>query len=41
MADQCGWLKERVDLSWQIVPAVLGNMMADLDRAKAERAQMP
>jgi len=36
--EQCGWLKDRFGLSWQIVPAVLGDMMADPDRAKAKRA---
>jgi len=36
--EQCGWLKDRYGLSWQIVPAVLGRMMADPDRAKAKRA---
>jgi predicted 3-demethylubiquinone-9 3-methyltransferase (glyoxalase superfamily) len=35
---QCGWLKDRFGLSWQIVPAVLREMMADPDRAKARRA---
>ena len=37
-AEQCGWLKDRFGLSWQIVPTVLGEMMADTDRAKAKRA---
>jgi predicted 3-demethylubiquinone-9 3-methyltransferase (glyoxalase superfamily) len=37
-AEQCGWLKDRFGLSWQIVPRVLGEMMADPDRAKARRA---
>lgn len=36
--EQCGWLKDRFGLSWQIVPTVLGEMMADPDRAKAKRA---
>ena len=34
VAEQCGWLKDRYGLSWQIVPAVLGEMMADPDRSK-------
>jgi len=34
----CGWLKDKFDLSWQIVPAVLPDLMADADGAKAERA---
>lgn len=37
-AEQCGWLKDRFGLSWQIVPTVLGQMMAAPDRAKAKRA---
>jgi predicted 3-demethylubiquinone-9 3-methyltransferase (glyoxalase superfamily) len=37
-AEQCGWLKDRFGLSWQIVPTVLGKMMGDSDRAKAKRA---
>ena len=37
-AEQCGWLKDRYGLSWQIVPKVLGEMMADPDRVKAKRA---
>ena len=37
-AEQCGWLKDRFGLSWQIVPTVLGEMMANPHRAKAKRA---
>jgi predicted 3-demethylubiquinone-9 3-methyltransferase (glyoxalase superfamily) len=37
-AEQCGWLKDRFGFSWQIVPTVLGEMMADPDRAKPKRA---
>jgi len=37
-AEQCGWLKDRFGLSWQIVPTVLFEMMASTDRAKAKRA---
>jgi predicted 3-demethylubiquinone-9 3-methyltransferase (glyoxalase superfamily) len=37
-AEQCGWLKDRFGVSWQIVPTVLGEMMADPDRGKAKRA---
>jgi predicted 3-demethylubiquinone-9 3-methyltransferase (glyoxalase superfamily) len=36
--EQCGWLKDRYGLSWQIVPKVLGEMMGNPDRAKAKRA---
>lgn len=35
---QCGWLKDRYGLSWQIVPAVLGQMLGNADRGKAQRA---
>ena len=37
-AEQCGWLKDRYGLSWQIVPTVLFEMMASSDRVKAKRA---
>ena len=37
-AEQCGWLKDRFGVSWQIVPTVLGEMMADSDPAKSKRA---
>ncbi len=36
-ASQCGWLKDRFGLSWQIVPDVLLELMADPDGAKAGR----
>ncbi len=34
---QCGWLKDRYGVSWQIVPAVLGELLSDQDAAKRER----
>ena len=37
-AEQCGWLRDRFGLAWQIVPTVLGRLMTDPDRAKAKRA---
>jgi predicted 3-demethylubiquinone-9 3-methyltransferase (glyoxalase superfamily) len=37
-AEQCGWLKDRYGVSWQIVPSVLSKMLADPDQAKAQRA---
>jgi predicted 3-demethylubiquinone-9 3-methyltransferase (glyoxalase superfamily) len=37
-AEQCGWLKDRFGLSWQIVPGLLSQMMSDKDRSKAKRA---
>jgi predicted 3-demethylubiquinone-9 3-methyltransferase (glyoxalase superfamily) len=34
---QCGWLKDRFGVSWQVVPTVLLEMLADKDPAKARR----
>ncbi|HEY6739839.1 MAG TPA: VOC family protein [Actinopolymorphaceae bacterium] len=34
----CGWLKDRFGVSWQVVPTVLGDMVADPDQEKAARA---
>jgi len=34
---QCGWLKDRYGLSWQITPIELGDMLADPDPAKCMR----
>ena len=34
---QCGWLRDRWGLAWQIVPRQLGELMSDPDRAKAGR----
>jgi len=36
--EQCGWLKDRYGVSWQIVPAVLDEMMKDTDKARSKRA---
>lgn len=36
-AQQCGWLKDKYGLSWQIVPTVLGEMLQDKDPKKSER----
>jgi predicted 3-demethylubiquinone-9 3-methyltransferase (glyoxalase superfamily) len=38
VAEQCGWLRDKYGVSWQIVPRALGEMMADPDRARAGRA---
>ncbi len=35
--EECGWLKDRYGLSWQIVPTVLDEMMHDGDEARAKR----
>ena len=37
-AEQCGWVKDRFGLSWQIVPVRLKELLADPDRAQAKRA---
>ena len=34
-AEQCGWLKDRFGLSWQIVPRQLGELLQSPDRRKA------
>ena len=34
----CGWLRDRYGLSWQVVPTVLPEMIADPDPEKAARA---
>ena len=34
---QCGWVKDRFGLSWQIVPSVLPKLVADKDPKKVER----
>jgi predicted 3-demethylubiquinone-9 3-methyltransferase (glyoxalase superfamily) len=36
-AQQCGWLKDRFGLSWQVVPTPLLAMLTDSDREKADR----
>jgi predicted 3-demethylubiquinone-9 3-methyltransferase (glyoxalase superfamily) len=34
---QCGWLKDRFGVSWQIIPRALAEMMSDQDSKKSER----
>lgn len=36
-AQQCGWLKDRYGVSWQIVPTVLPKMLQDKDARKSQR----
>ena len=36
-AQQCGWLKDRFGVSWQVVPRILTRMLADPDSGKSER----
>lgn len=35
--EQCGWVRDRYGVAWQVTPTVLGKLMADPDREKAKR----
>lgn len=37
-AQQCGWLKDKFGVSWQVVPAGMAQILNDRDRARADRA---
>ena len=34
---QCGWLKDKYGLSWQIVPSILGDLLGGKDPARSQR----
>ncbi len=34
---ECGWLKDKYGISWQIIPTILGQLLQDSDAAKSER----
>jgi len=36
-SEQCGWLKDKFGLSWQIIPKVMVEMISDADTAKSGR----
>jgi len=36
--EQCGWLKDKYGLSWQIIPTILGKLMGDKNSKKAGAA---
>lgn len=36
-AEQCGWLKDKYGLSWQIIPRALGELMSDKNQTKSQR----
>ncbi len=36
-AQQCGWVKDKFGLSWQVVPEILPSLMTDPDPAKSAR----
>lgn len=37
-AQQCGWLTDKYGVSWQIVPAILGELLQSKDAEKSQRA---
>ncbi|MGH8050027.1 MAG: VOC family protein, partial [Arenimonas sp.] len=37
LAQQCGWLKDKYGVSWQIIPSEIGRWMSDPDPAKSSR----
>lgn len=36
--ERCGWLKDKFGLSWQIIPAALGELLGNKDPEKSKRA---
>jgi predicted 3-demethylubiquinone-9 3-methyltransferase (glyoxalase superfamily) len=34
---QCGWLKDKYGMSWQIIPSILGRLISDPDPVKSQR----
>jgi predicted 3-demethylubiquinone-9 3-methyltransferase (glyoxalase superfamily) len=36
-SEQCGWLKDKFGLSWQVVPTIMGAMLKDKDKKKLAR----
>jgi predicted 3-demethylubiquinone-9 3-methyltransferase (glyoxalase superfamily) len=34
---ECGWLKDKFGLSWQVVPTILNKLLEDKDKEKAQR----
>jgi predicted 3-demethylubiquinone-9 3-methyltransferase (glyoxalase superfamily) len=37
-AQQCGWLKDKFGLAWQVVPTIIAELFKDENSAKAQRA---
>jgi predicted 3-demethylubiquinone-9 3-methyltransferase (glyoxalase superfamily) len=35
--EQCGWLKDKFGMSWQIVPAILDRLITDADQLRVDR----
>jgi predicted 3-demethylubiquinone-9 3-methyltransferase (glyoxalase superfamily) len=38
-AEQCGWLKDKLGVSWQVVPTVMDEMLSDKDPARLARVK--
>lgn len=38
-SEQCGWLKDKNGISWQVVPKELQDLLSNPDKEKASRAQ--
>jgi len=36
-SEQCGWLKDKYGVSWQVVPSVLSSMVSDPDKSKSDK----
>ena len=36
-SEQCGWLKDKFGLSWQVTPRIMGKLLADPDEKKVAR----
>jgi predicted 3-demethylubiquinone-9 3-methyltransferase (glyoxalase superfamily) len=36
-SQQCGWLKDKFGVSWQVVPSIMSELMSDKDPSKRER----
>jgi len=39
-AQQCGWLKDKFGLSWQVVPTILSKLLSDKDAKKSQSVMM-
>lgn len=37
MIEQCGWLRDKFGVSWQIIPNILGELLGDKDPVKSSR----
>jgi len=40
LAQQCGWLKDKFGLSWQVVPTILSKLLADKNAKKSQKVMM-